>query len=315
MPKYNDLGDPNLTNMIGISRIFALAGVTVLIGSCSSLPITQKPKEAHLYESKNLTASDLFTNNIEGPGVYHDSLFVVNLGTDGTIGYVDSAGNCAQYLTLPHGSTGNCIRFDPKGNMYVADFSGHNVLLVNKAKEVKVFCHNPDFNQPNDLVLSKYGYLLASDPKWRDSTGQIWRIEPDGKPALLEGNMGTTNGICLSPDETTLYVNESVQRKVWAYDIDTMGNLANKRLFTQFTDFGLDGMQCDKKGNIYISRYGKGVIAIFNPKGELLQEVPLTGKNCSNLTFGGRDGKTVFVTLQDRKGVDTFRTEIPGKGW
>lgn len=303
--------------MTGISRILGLGITIALIGSCSSLPIsvTPKPKEAHLYETKNLTASGLFTNNIEGPGVFHDSLFVVNLGTDGTIGYVDSTGNCQLYLTLPQGSTGNCIRFDPSGNMYVADFVGHNVLFVNREKKVRVFCHNKDFNQPNDLVLSRYGYLLASDPKWRDSTGQLWRIDPDGQPFLLAGNMGTTNGICLSPDDRTLYVNESDQRKVWSYDIDTMGNIANKRLFAQFTDFGLDGMQCDKKGNIYISRYGKGVIAIFSAKGELIQEVQLTGKNCSNLTFGGRDGKTVFVTLQDRKGVDEFRTEIPGKGY
>jgi gluconolactonase len=323
MTKYDEL-EPNLslhihnpTNMIGISRILVLAGIIAMIGSCSSLPISvnRAPKELHLYETKNLTATGLFTSNIEGPGVFHDSLFVVNLGTDGTIGYVDSNGSCQLYLTLPKGSTGNCIRFDPNGNMYVADFSGHNVLFINKEKQVRTFCHNSEFNQPNDLTLSKYGYLLASDPKWRDSTGQLWRIEADGQAILLAGNMGTVNGICLSPDERTLYVNESDQRKVWSFDIDTMGNIANKRLFTQFTDFGLDGMQCDKKGNIYISRYGKGVIAIFNPRGELIQEVQLTGKNCSNLTFGGRDGKTVFVTLQDRKGVDTFRTEIAGKGW
>jgi gluconolactonase len=296
-------------------RIVVLAGMALILWSCSSLPFHKGPTEAHLFEAKDLTAPDLFTNNIEGPAVFHDSLFVVNLTHDGTIAYVDSTGNCQVYLTLPAGSTGNCIRFDPAGNMYIADFTGHNVLVVTRAKKVGLVCHNPQFNQPNDLCLSRYGFLIASDPNWKDSTGQLWRIEPDGKYYLLAANMGTTNGICLSPDEKTLYVNESMQKKVWAYDIDTMGNIGGKRLFTSFTDFGLDGMHCDKKGDLYIARYGKGVIAIFSPEGELLREVPLTGKSCSNFTFGGPDGKTVFVTLQDRKGMEKFRTDTPGIGW
>lgn len=297
-------------------RTIVFAGMALIFWSCNSIPLIQKgPKEAHLFESKDFTAPNLFTNNIEGPGVFHDSLFVVNLDHDGTIAYVDTSGSAQVYLALPQGSTGNCIRFDARGTMYVADFTGHNVLLVDHSRKVRVLCHNPGFNQPNDLVVSRYGYVLASDPDWRDSTGQVWRIEPDGKYYLLQANMGTTNGICLSPDEKTLYVNESVQKKVWEFDIDTMGNILNKRLFKSFTDYGLDGMQCDKKGNIYISRYGKGVIAIFSPDGELLREVPLNGKNCSNLTFGGPDGRTVFVTLQDRKDMERFRTDVPGAGW
>lgn len=290
--------------------------MALILWSCSSIPLIQKgSREAHLFESKDLTAPGLFTNNIEGPAVFHDSLFVVNLGHDGTIAYVDTAGNCQVYVTLPQGSTGNCIRFDPGGNMYVADFTGHNVLVVNRAKQVSVLCHNPQFNQPNDLCRSRYGYILASDPSWSDSTGQLWRVEPDGKSYLLQQNMGTTNGICLSPDEKTLYVNESVQRKIWAYDIDTMGNINNKRLFASFTDYGLDGMHCDKKGSLYVCRHGKGVVAIFSTEGQLVREVPLNGKLCSNLTFGGHDGKTVFVTLQDRKDIEKFRTDTPGIGW
>jgi gluconolactonase len=317
MPNYNDL-DPKYVSMQRKMIFAGSALITLIVWSCNtlhSIPYINAPKEPHLFETKDLTQPNLFTNNIEGPAVFHDSLFVVNLGEDGTIAYVDSIGNCQRYLTLPQGSTGNCIRFDPAGNMYVADFVGHNVLKVSRTKAVTVFCHNPAFNQPNDLCLSKYGYLLASDPSWKDSTGQLWRIEPDGKPYLLLGNMGTTNGICLSPDQKTLYVNESAQRKVWSFDIDTMGNVNNKRLFTSFTDYGLDGMHCDKKGNIYICRYGKGVVAIFSPQGELVREVPLTGKSCSNLTFGGPDGRTVFVTLQDRKGMEKFRTDVPGIGW
>ncbi|WP_217903514.1 SMP-30/gluconolactonase/LRE family protein [Flectobacillus sp. BAB-3569] len=76
--------------------------------------------------------------------------------------------------------------------------------------------------------------------------------------------MGTTNGICLSPDEKTLYVNESIQRNIWAFDVDAQGNISNKRLFTSFKDGGLDGMKCDKSGKLYVTRWGLGKILIFN---------------------------------------------------
>ncbi|HEY9045609.1 MAG TPA: SMP-30/gluconolactonase/LRE family protein, partial [Ohtaekwangia sp.] len=112
-----------------------------------------------------------------------------------------------------------------------------------------------------------------------------------------------------------LYVNESVQRKIWAFDVDAKGNISNKRLFAEFPDFGFDGMKCDKEGNLYVTRYGKGVIAVLSPDGKLIREVQLKGKNCSNLVFGGLNGKLVFVTLQDRKGMEMFRNDIAGKGY
>ena len=125
--------------------------------------------------------------------------------------------------------------------------------------------------------------------------------------------MGTTNGICLSPDEKTLYLNESIEKNIWAFDIDADGNISNQRLFTSFTDYGMDGMKCDTKGNLYVTRHGKGTIAIFSPAGKLLKEVELKGKKVSNITFGGKDFKTCFVTLQDRKCMEKFRTDTAGR--
>ena len=89
-------------------------------------------------------------------------------------------------------------------------------------------------NQPNDLAIAPDGTLYASDPNWKESTGQLWRIDRDGKITLLAEGMGTTNGIEVSPDGKTLYVNESVQRNIWAFDITPDGTLANKRLLKQF---------------------------------------------------------------------------------
>jgi gluconolactonase len=124
--------------------------------------------------------------------------------------------------------------------------------------------------------------------------------------------MGTTNGIELSPDNKILYVNESVQRKVWAFDITDDSRLTNKRLLASFDDFGMDGMRCDVKGNLYITRHGKGTVVKVSPEGELLEEIVLKGKKPSNIAFGGPDGRTAYITLQDRGFIETFRVSDPG---
>jgi sugar lactone lactonase YvrE len=178
---------------------------------------------------------------------------------------------------------------------------------------VSVYCHDQRFNQPNDICINRKGVVLASDPDWKNKAGQLWKIGVDRKAVLLKNGMGTTNGICLSPDEKKLYVNESIQLKVWEFDIDEDGNISNQRLFTSFDDFGLDGMKCDTEGNLYITRNGKGTVVIFSPKAELIKEVKFKGKSVSNITFGDSDYKTCFVTLQDTKGVEKFRTDTPGK--
>lgn len=266
-------------------------------------------------QSVDHTAENLFSTNIEGPAFdKKGNLYVVNFQKDGTIGHVKPDGSVELYVTLPEGSTANSIQIDSKNCMYLADFTGHNVLKLDpKTKIISVHAHNDKFNQPNDLCINKKDQLFASDPNWKESTGQLWRIDPDGKTTLLASGMGTTNGIELSPDEKTLYVNESVQRKVWAFDVDGAGNLSNKRLFAEFPDYGFDGMKCDKKGNLYITRYGKGTIAVLSPEGKQLKEIQLKGKNCSNLVFGGKNGKTIFVTLQDRKGMEKYKNDIAGK--
>ncbi len=267
------------------------------------------------FVATDLTQENLFTENIEGPNVdTNNNLFVVNYQKDGTIGQVYSDGSVSLYVTLPYKSVANAIMWDANGNMLLADWKGHNILRVNtKNRRVSVLCHHRGFNQPNDITVNKAGQIFASDPNWADSTGNIWRIEPDGKILKLAENMGTTNGIELSPDEKILYVNESIQRKVWAFDVDDKGNISNKRLLIEFPDFGMDGMKCDAKGNLYITRHGKGTVAMVSPGGKVIREIQMKGKKTSNIIFGGPDGKTCYVTLQDRKCVEMFRSEIAGK--
>lgn len=270
-----------------------------------------------LFIAEDFTKENLFTQNIEGPAFdKQGKLYVVNFEKDGTIGLVKPNGDVEKFITLPEGSTANSIQFDKKGNMYLADFTGHNILQVDmKTKKVSVYVHNDQFNQPNDICINRKDQLFASDPNWKEGTGKLWRIDKGGKAVLLTDKMGTTNGIELSPDEKTLYVNESVQRKIWAFDVDSKGDLSNKRLFAEFPDFGFDGMKCDREGNLYATRYGKGAVVVLSPQGKIIREISLKGKNCSNLVFGGLNGKLVYVTLQDRKGMEMFRNNIPGKGY
>ena len=269
-----------------------------------------------LFIVQDFTKENIFTHNIEGPAFdKNGNLYVVNFQRDGTVGLVKPNGDAELFITLPEGSTANSVQFDSKGEMYLADFTGHNVLKVNmKSKEISVYAHHDAFNQPNDICINKKDQIFASDPNWKDSKGKLWRIDKGGKVVLLTDQMGTTNGIALSPDEKILYVNESVQRKIWKFSVDEKGNIANKTLFAEFPDFGFDGMKCDAEGNLYVTRYGKGAIAVLSPEGKLIREVLLKGKNCSNLVFGGLNGKLVFVTLQDRKGMERFRNDVAGKG-
>lgn len=257
--------------------------------------------------SSDFTAENLFSENIEGPCLRNGILYVVNYQTDGTIGSVKPDGSAELFVTLPTGSIANAIQFDPYGNMLLADFKGHNILKVDMiSKAISVLAHNDLFNQPNDICISKKGRLFASDPNWKEGTGKLWRIEPTGQTVLLKENMGTTNGIALSPNEKTLYVNESVQRKIWAFDVDSNGVISRQRLFAQFNDFGLDGMKCDLTGNLYVTRYGKGTVAIFSPKGKLIRELKLKGKKPSNLNFDSGKKPKCYVTLQDRKCVEVL---------
>ncbi len=272
-----------------------------------------------VYVAREFTERGGFTTGIEGPAVDREGrLYAVNFARQHTIGVVTPEGRAGVFVELPEGSTGNGIRFTISGVMLIADYTGHNVLAVDmETLGVSVYCHEPRMNQPNDIAISDGDAVFASDPNWKDSTGNLWRVGLDRSATLLEAGMGTTNGIEVAPDGGTLYVNESVQRNVWAYDLAADGAVSRKRLLIRFPDFGLDGMRSDVDGDLYITRYGKGTVAKVSPAGEVLLEVALGGKLPTNIAFGGPDGCTAYVTVADegRTNVETFRVERPGREW
>jgi len=282
-------------------------------------PKPQAPAAAEepLFVARPLTTEGAFTPGIEGPACdAAGNLYVVNFGSEHSIGRVTPDGKAELFVTLPEGSTGNGIRFGRDGVMYVADYTGHNVLRVEmKTKAISVFAHEPKMNQPNDLAITADGTLYASDPNWKDKTGQLWRIDREGRTHLLASGLGTTNGIDVSPDGQTLYVNESEQRGVWAFPIKADGSLGPRKLVKQFDDFGFDGMRCDVDGNLYVTRHFKGSVVKLSPTGEILREIDVLGSKPSNICFGGPDGRTAYVTEVEHTRVVQFRVDRPALEW
>ncbi|MBI2505668.1 MAG: SMP-30/gluconolactonase/LRE family protein [Candidatus Latescibacteria bacterium] len=266
---------------------------------------------------RDLTPPGSFTSGVEGPACDREgNLYAVNYARQHTIGKVTPAGEASVFLELPNGSIGNGIRFDSQGFMLIADYTNHNVLKVDmRTRQIGVRGHEPALNQPNDIAIGADDIVYASDPNWKESTGQIWRVGTEGSFTRLEGGMGTTNGIEVSPEEDQLYVNETVQRKVWVYALSPRGEVSDKRLLIQFPDYGMDGMRCDVEGNLYITRHGKGTVVVVSPSGQVLREIPLPGDKPTNIAFGGPDGRTCYVTEADRCNVVVFRADAPGRSW
>ena len=284
-----------------------------LLAGCATAPHAAEK----LFVASPLTEEKSFTPGIEGPNCDRDgNIYAVNFAKQQTIGKTTPAGKSELWVELPGKSTGNGIVFDRAGAMYVADYVGHNVLRIDlPTKAITVFAHDAGMNQPNDLTIAPDGTLYASDPNWKDGTGQLWRVDRAGKTTRVAKDLGTTNGIEVSPDGKTLFVNESVQRNVWAFPINADGSLGEKRLVKKFPDHGFDGMRADVDGNLYITRHGKGTVVKMTPAGEILQEISVLGDFPSNLCFGGPDGRTVYVTEVKHQRLVQFRVDRPGLAW
>jgi sugar lactone lactonase YvrE len=274
-----------------------------------------------LFQSRQVTPAGEFTFGIEGPAVDGaGDLFVVNFQRAGTIGkWTPGAAKSALFASLPEGSIGNSIRFDPGGRMFIADYKKHNIFVIERGSVKPVpYFHSDEFNQPNDMTIATDGTIYASDPHWKRRDGQVWRIvrSADGKVSgqkmVGPRAMSTTNGIDLSPDEKTLYVGESNSREIWAYRIDGV-NLVSPRLVRRFPDHDIDGIRTDVDGRLYATRMLKGSVVVMDPDGRILREVQLTAAEPSNLAFGGVDGRTVYVTQRKGGYIESFLVDRPGR--
>ncbi len=183
------------------------------------------------------------------------------------------------------------------------------------------------FNSPNDLTIAKNGDIYFTDPPYGLAKGEkspikelefsgVYRLS-DGKVTLLTDEHRFPNGIALSPDEKTLYVNTSDPRSpcVHAYDLQSDGTLAKKRIFfdterLKHTGPGLpDGLKVDRAGNVWTS--GPNGILIISPAGKHLGTIQ-TGQPTANCGWG-EDGGTLFITANNF--LLRVKTETKGAGW
>ncbi len=170
-----------------------------------------------------------------------------------------------------------------------------------------------ELNSPNDVCVRSDGSIYFSDPWYGRMPGfgvererelgfqGVYRIPPGGgDPELVVGrdDYEQPNGLCFSPDESLLYVNDTPNAYIDVYDVGADGSLANRRSFFKGVGTGVieegipDGMKCDERGNIWVT--GPGGIWVISVQGELLGviEVP---ENTGNLTWGGEDWHTLYI--------------------
>jgi len=154
-----------------------------------------------LFQSLDVVEDGLFTAGIEGPS-YHENgnIYLVNFQNEGTIGVLSPDHKVSELVKLSNGSVGNGIRVHPDGELLVADYIGHNILKINiLSKEIKVFAHEKEMNQPNDLAIHPLGFIYASDPNWKMSTGQLWLIKSDGTTFVLKKTWVLATVLKLAP--------------------------------------------------------------------------------------------------------------------
>ncbi|MGK9477005.1 SMP-30/gluconolactonase/LRE family protein [Melioribacter sp. OK-6-Me] len=160
------------------------------------------------------------------------------------------------------------------------------------------------FNSPNDLVVRSDGSIFFTDPDFNIPGGLrnkeltfngIYRISPQGNVRLLD-KLELPNGICFSPDEKKLYVNDSRVHKIYVWDVVDDSIITNKKLFFTIPVNGYaDGMKVDENGNLYVTC--SSFVWIISPGAELIGKIHLPSNiSASNCTWGEDDNKTLFIT-------------------
>jgi gluconolactonase len=241
----------------------------------------------------------------------------------------------------------NGLLFDPQGRLLICEGNefgpndGHRRLtrLNLLTTEYEVLCDSWQgrrLNSPNDVACTSEGRIYFTDPCYGDRAtmqldhDSVYCIDPDGRLtiAVSQPDIQRPNGVHLSPDERTLYVVDSCpivggNRKLWAFAIGTDGGLSNQRLVYDFAPGrGGDGMTVDSSGLLYVAA---GILAprgphetadvppgiyLITPQGELRGRIPVEEDVLTNVTFGGIDLRTLYITAG--KSLLTTRVEAPG---
>jgi gluconolactonase len=210
----------------------------------------------------------------------------------------------------------NGLTLDGEGRLVACEHWNRRISRTELEGALMAVCglyEGKRFNSPNDLAIRADGMIFFTDPTYgledRDkeqTCNGLYRVKPGKEAVLLADDFDMPNGLALSPDENTLYVADTREGHVRAFEIDRDGNVSGGRVLCDVP--GPDGMKVDVRGNLYVT--SSDGISVFRADGSRLGviEVPEKPSNCA---FGGADMKTLFITA--RNGLYKVDLIYPGK--
>jgi gluconolactonase len=212
------------------------------------------------------------------------------------------------------GVAGNA--YDDQGRLYTCEFRERRVTRTGKNGKTDVLAakfEGKRLNAPNDIVVRRDGNVYFTDPAFGNQQDEreldfygVFRVRPSGELETIARWKTRPNGIALSPNGRLLYVSDSDQRLVRAYDLASNGAASNERVFVPKIEGVPGGIRTDEKGNVYVA--AKHVYA-YSPRGELLKEIQLA-QTPSNLAWGDPDLSSLFITA--RTAIYRIRLGVKG---
>jgi len=296
-------------------RPLLLAMLLALTGAVQPADPPVPPAVADAAKLVEVYAADRF---FEGPtwDPKTQKLYFTSFGKDTQILRLDEPGKASVWMDRTEGVNGTYLAND--GRLLGAQATGHRVVsygIGDKGPtDPKVLYHDKKLFQPNDLCQAPNGNIYFTDPDFKDRKGSaVYLLTPEGKATRIITDMPLPNGIKTAMDGKTLYVSDSYLKLWRSYPIKADGLVGEGKVFfdpdtrDRAKEKEPDGLCLDEAGNLYFA--GRGGIWVVNPEGKALGFIPVP-EFCSNVTFGGKDGKTLYLTCS--KKVYSLEMKVAG---
>jgi len=213
----------------------------------------------------------------------------------------------------------NGLTFDTNNILYACDYGIGAILTFDMSGNCEVLIDGFEgnkFNRPNDLAFDNKGNLYFTDPKSYGKEildGALYKYNLKSKSLLqVDNELAFPNGIAFSLDFSQLYVCESAKNRILVYEFDNSGKLKNPNVFVELPGGDPDGLAFDNEGNLYVAHFGGGAVYKIDPDGNIIEKIITPGKKPSNLEFGGKDFKTLFITEDETNAVYKTNWEVEG---